>query len=139
MFTVSFKKCYLLCMYFLLHWGLHCCTQVFSRCDAWASCCSGFSWSQLRRLESTGPVAAAWETSCSEACGLFPRPGIEPMFLDWQVVSWPLGHQESSYCFVLFRKEEKERGTRLESSKDHQHFRKRKQLEERNEKYFLIT
>lgn len=37
-------------------------------------------------LESRRP--SSWhELSCSEACGLFPRPGIEPMFLDWQVVS----------------------------------------------------
>lgn len=92
------------------------------------------------RLESTGTIVVAHRLSCSEACGLFPRPGIEPVFLDWQVVSWPLGHQGSAYCFVLFCLErKKKKGTRLESSKDHQHFRKKRAIRTEERKIFFVT
>ena len=77
--------------------------QAFSRCskqgllELWGPC---FSWPWLLLLQSTGSrvfrlqqlqfqgsVAAAYQLSCSRACGIFPDQGLNLCPLHWQVDS----------------------------------------------------
>ena len=67
--------------------GLRCCSWAFSgcwepgllsSCDAQAHC-GGFSCCRALGSRWEASVVAAHRLSCSEACGIFPEPGIEPM------------------------------------------------------------
>ena len=44
----------------------------------WASLCGGFSCCGAQALGCGGSVVGAHRLSCSAACGIFPRPRLEP-------------------------------------------------------------
>ena len=56
--------------------GLHCSTQAFSSCRAWASLCGGFSCCGAQALGAQASVVVAHGVSCSMACVIFPDQGL---------------------------------------------------------------
>ena len=55
-------------------------------------------------LRHVSTVAVAHGLSCTKACEIFPDKGSSPCPLPWQADSYPLDHQGSPCCFVLFFK-----------------------------------
>ena len=52
------------------------------------------------RLWSSGSIVVTHGLSCSVACRVHPRPGIEPMLLHWQADSLPLSHLGSPALYL---------------------------------------
>ena len=67
-------------------------------CGMWASVFA------VLGFYSISLIVVAHRLSCSEACGIFPDPGLNLCLLHWQADTLPLSHQASpsSRNFYLF-------------------------------------
>ena len=80
--------------------------RLFSSCREWGlpSGCGargGFSCCRAQAVGHVGSEAVVHRASCSQACGVLPRQGLNLCLLHRQVDSLPLSHRGSPRCWAF--------------------------------------